>query len=244
MIKEYLSKLDLRTKQDFFAASTAALEQGTRLFVVTANPETLMLAEKVPEMRDALLDPATVIVPDGIGVVRAAQSLDLPVYERVPGVEIAEHLLSEANRLKSSVFLYGATEEVLSALKKRLAHEWPELILVGAKNGYDFDDDAVFSELADRSPDVVLVALGVPRQEILLHRHLSRLDKGVLVGVGGSFDVLSKTVRRAPRLFQKLGLEWLWRILRNPSRLKRFLASNLPFLAEVRRLKKEKKNEK
>ncbi|MBP3685550.1 MAG: WecB/TagA/CpsF family glycosyltransferase [Clostridia bacterium] len=243
MLKEYLSKVDPRTKDAFFAALTDALKEETRLFVVTANPETLMLAEKTPALSDALLDPETVIVPDGIGVVRAAESLARPIHERVPGVEISEHLLREADGLNKRVFLYGASDETLTALQARVRHEWPNAQLVGAKNGYDFDDDQVMDEIAALSPDVVLVALGVPRQETLLYRHLGRFQKGVFVGVGGSFDVLSGKVRRAPLLFQKLGLEWLWRILRSPSRLKRFLSSNLPFLAKVRQLKKENRKQ-
>lgn len=238
MLRQLLDRVDLRARDDFFDTAKGALTSGARLFVVTANPETLMKAEKDEALAEALLDGATTVVPDGIGVVRAVEALGKEAHGRVTGVELSAFLLAECARQDKSVCLYGAKEETLAALTQKLKEDSPTLRILLAKNGYDYEDDAVLKEIAALSPDLVLVALGVPRQEKLIHRHLSRFSKGVLVGVGGTFDVLSGKVRRAPKIVCRLNLEWLWRILRSPSRIPRFVKSNLPFVRRVRRLKK------
>lgn len=239
MLKHWFEKLDCRSSEEFFSEMTHSLERGKRQFVITANPEVLTLAEANEQLARALSCEDCVIVADGIGVVRAAESLGKSMHGRVPGVELATHLLEVCSKTGRGVYLYGATEQTMVALKERIARDFPGLVLLGAKNGYDYDDDAVFDEVVALSPDVVLVALGAMRQETLIYRHLSRFDKGILVGVGGSFDVLSGRLRRAPRLFVKLNLEWLWRILRQPRRFARFFRSNTRFLRRVRQLKKQ-----
>ena len=122
----------------------------------------------------------------------------------------------------------------MSTLAKNLKAHYPAMTL-HYHNGYDGDKDSIMKEIAILSPDLVLVGLGVPAQEFLIHRHLRDFTKGVLMGVGGSFDVLSGMKRRAPALFVKTNTEWLYRILREPSRLKRFWRSNVKFLGEVRK---------
>ncbi len=239
MLKVLFETLEKRKKEDFFCVLSHALKQNERRFVITANPETLMLAEQHASLAAALTDKEVTVVPDGIGVVRAAESLGYEMHGRIPGVELSAFLFSECARLEKSVFLYGTKQDTLTALCEKLAHDYPTLRLAGAKNGYDFDDDEVMDEAARSGADVVLVALGIPRQEELLYRSLPKFEKGVLIGVGGSFDVLSGKLRRAPALFVRLNLEWLWRILREPRRISRFLRSNLRFLSRVRKVKKQ-----
>lgn len=239
MLKEYLAKVYRGSQAEFFAGITESLDRGERRFVVTANPETLMIGEARAEFDALLLRETTEIVPDGIGVVRGCEMLGYEMHGRVTGVELAAHLLQEAARLDKAVYLYGAKQEVLSALCEKLKGEYPSLRLVGAKNGYDHDENEVMADAAKSAPDVVLVALGIPRQELLIDRWLDRFESGVFVGVGGSFDVLSGKVQRAPALFVKLNLEWLWRILREPKRLKRFYDSNVKYISKVRRIRKQ-----
>lgn len=240
MLKEYFAKLYKQDRDTFFSEMTCALETGERHFVVTANPETLMIAEGCAEFDALLSRDTTTLLPDGIGVVRAAQRLGYEMHGRVTGVDLSAHLLAEANRLRLCVYLYGATEEVLQALVQKLSVTHPSLVLVGAKNGYDLSREEVLEDAVRQAPDVFLVALGIPEQELLLSRYLPRFEKGILVGVGGTFDVLSGKVRRAPKLFISLGLEWLWRVFSSPKRLRRFCKSNIPFLLKVSRLKKER----
>ena len=109
--------------------------------------------------------------------------------------------------------------------------------IAGYQDGYVQDKDAVFEEIVTLKPDAVLVALGIPAQEILIHKYYNRFDKGIFVGVGGSFDVLSGTKKRAPEIFIKLNLEWLYRIAKEPQRFKRFYDSNVRFIGKIRKMR-------
>ena len=117
--------------------------------------------------------------------------------------------------------------------------EYPNLRILGYTDGYVQDKDAVFDEIVQLKPDAVLVALGIPAQEILIHKHYDRFEKGIFVGVGGSFDVLSGTKKRAPEIFIKLNLEWLYRIAKEPKRFKRFYDSNVKFIGKIRKMRKK-----
>ena len=233
-IKEYLQRVFPGTAEKFCQKAGEALAAGRRLFVVTANPEILMHAGDSPEIRALLLDEETAVVPDGISVVKAMRLLGLPAKERITGVDLAEQLLKLAGQQGKSVYLLGAKEEVVSALAQKLKAQYPQME-IHYKNGYGKDKDADFREIEALQPDLVLVALGVPAQEKLIARHLEKFSKGVLIGVGGSFDVLSGSKRRAPAVFVKTNTEWLYRILREPSRLGRFYRNNIKFLGQIRR---------
>ena len=233
-IKEYLQRVFPGTAEEFCQKAGEALAAGRRLFVVTANPEILMHAGDSPEIRALLLDEETAVVPDGISVVKAMRLLGLPAKERITGVDLAEQLLKLAGQQGKSVYLLGAKEEVVSALAQKLKAQYPQME-IHYKNGYGKDKDADFREIEALQPDLVLVALGVPAQEKLIARHLERFSKGVFIGVGGSFDVLSGSKRRAPAVFVKTNTEWLYRILREPSRLGRFYRNNIKFLRQIRR---------
>lgn len=233
-MEEYLRRVYPGSGEEFLRKAEAALLEGRRMFVVTANPEILMAAGRGGEARSLLLSEEAEIVPDGISVVKAMGMLGLPVTERITGVDLADKLLHTAGRAGKSVYLLGAKEEVVSALAKKLRAHYPSMTL-RYHNGYDGDKDAIMKEVSGLAPDLLLVGLGVPAQELLLYRHLQEFRKGVLMGVGGSFDVLSGMKRRAPVAFQKTNTEWLYRIAREPSRLKRFWRSNVKFLGEVRK---------
>lgn len=233
-MEEYLRRVYAGSAEEFAKKAEDAMESGRRMFVVTANPEILMAAGRDENARELLLCEDAEIVPDGISVVKAMGMLGLPVSERITGVDLAEKLLHSAGREGRNVYLLGAKEEVVSTLAKNLKAHYPAMTL-HYHNGYDGDKDSIMKEISILAPDLLLVGLGVPAQEMLLYRHLDAFKKGVLIGVGGSFDVLSGMKRRAPVFFQKTGTEWLYRILREPSRLKRFWRSNVKFLGEVRR---------
>ncbi len=233
-IKEYLRRVFPGTAEEFCQKAGDAMVSGKRLFVVTANPEILMHAGEDPAIRQLLLAEETAVVPDGISVVKAMNLLGLPAKERITGVDLADKLLRRAGEQGKSVYLLGAKEEVVSALAQKLKAQYPQME-VRYKNGYSKDKDADFRDIEAFQPDLVLVALGVPAQEKLIARHLGNFSKGVFIGVGGSFDVLSGSKRRAPALFVKTNTEWLYRILREPSRLGRVYRNNIKFLGEVRK---------
>lgn len=237
-MKRYLERIYNRSQKEYYELLKNDLICGNKRFVVTVNPESLILAEK-DEILKQLLDNETFsLVPDGIAIIKACKTLGIDISERITGVEIAEYLLSELNSQKKSVFLFGAKPEVIEAMVKKVATDYPNIKIVGYSDGYVNDRDAVFDKIAEAQPDVCLVALGIPHQEKLIYKHIDRFKKGIFVGVGGSFDVLSGIKARAPQFFIKHNIEWLYRIVKEPSRLKRFYNSNIKFIFKVKKLKK------
>lgn len=239
---EYLQRIFPGTAEEFCSRGAKAMISGQRMFVITANPEILMHAQNEDKIEKMLLSPHASIVPDGISVVKAMRYMGLPAKERITGVDLAEELLKQAGINEKKVFLFGAKEEVVSALAKKLGDKYPGMI-VDFCNGYVRDKDEVFGKIADSAPDLVLVGMGVPAQELLIFKHLEKFDKGVFVGVGGSFDVLSGSKRRAPAFFVKTNTEWLYRIAREPSRLGRFYRNNIKFLGQIKKAARKRTKE-
>ena len=237
---EYFNKIYRGTFAEFTAELSEKLDREEKAFVITANPETLMIGQNNPEYDQILRSADTTIVPDGIGVVKAANMLGIPLTGRVPGVEIVAKLFQALHEKNRSLYLLGAKKEVLDLLTAKLAAEYPGIRLVGACDGYVKDKDAVFEQIVALQPDVTLVALGIPQQEILISKYYDRFQKGIFIGVGGSFDVLSGSKKRAPEIFIKLNLEWLYRIASEPKRIKRFYDSNVKFISKIQSMKKEK----
>ena len=213
------------------------LVKNKKMFIVTANPETMMKSETDTELNKLLNDKDTILVPDGIGVVKASKMIGYDVKERIAGIDIANTLLDYGNKLKKTIYLFGSKQEIIDSMKDVLKEKYPNLKLVGSSNGYVQDKDKVFEEMSKLKPDIILVALGIPLQEKLIYKHLSLFDKGIFVGVGGSFDVISGHKKRAPQIIIKLNLEWLYRIICEPKRLKRFYDSNVKFMFRVKKMK-------
>lgn len=236
-MRKLFDKLYKKSANSFYELLDKNLKDNKKTFVVTANPETFMISEKNIEVKDMLLDKETIMVPDGIGVLKAGKKIGYNIEERITGIDIANKLLEFGNKQEKTIYLFGSKEEVIVNMKKVLEKNYPNLVLVGSSNGYVSDKDKVFDEIVKLEPDIVLVALGIPLQEMLIYKHLDRFKKGIFVGVGGSFDVMSGLKKRAPSIFIKLNLEWLYRIMKEPKRLRRFYDSNIKFLFSVRKYK-------
>lgn len=234
-MRKLFDKLYKKSAQSFYIILSENLKNNRKTFVVTANPETFMISEKNEDVRKMLLDKETVMVPDGIGVLKAGKKIGYNIEERITGIDIANELLKFGNEQKKSIYLFGSKQEVIDSMKKVIKAQYPNLKLVGTSNGYVTDKDKVFDEIVKLEPDIVLVALGIPLQEMLIYKHLNRFKKGIFVGVGGSFDVMSGMKKRAPKIFIKLNLEWLYRIMKEPKRLKRFYDSNIKFLFRIKK---------
>lgn len=234
-MKELFDKLYNKEESSFYNILSKNLKNNKKMFIVTANPETFMISEKDEEMKKLLLDKDTILVPDGIGIVKAARMINYDVKERITGIDIANKLLELGDKQKKTIYLFGSKQEVIDSMKNVIKEKYPNLVLVGATNGYEKDKDKVFEKIVKQKPDIVLVALGIPAQEKLIYKHLDKFDKGIFVGVGGSFDVISGHKKRAPKIFIKLNLEWLYRILKEPKRLKRFYDSNVKFLFKLKK---------
>lgn len=229
------------TRSEFVKLLDGHIEREEKAFVVTANPEIVMKAVEEPEYK-GLLDRATYITADGIGVVKGAGLLGKPLPERVTGYDTMMDLLALGNEKKFKIFLLGAQQETIEKAIANIEKDYPNVEIVGSHNGFfDWDSQDIPNEIQEKKPDLVFVALGVPRQEKWIATNISRFEKGVFIGVGGSFDVIAGTVERAPEAWQKANVEWLYRLIKQPSRFGRMMA--LPRFA-VKILTQKVKNQK
>lgn len=238
---DYIKKTYRGTKEEFLKEIKENLLNDKKKFIVTANPETFMKANENSEFNKILKNEGTTIVADGIGVVKAARILNIDINERIPGVEISYGILEYANKHNKSLYLFGASKEVMELTVKKIRDLYPNINLLGYSDGYVEDKDLVFENIKKLSPDITLVALGVPAQELLIGKHIEDFSKGIFIGVGGTFDVMSGTVKRAPQIFQKLNIEWLYRIAGDRKRMKRFYDSNVKFIFEIKKIAKQNK---
>ena len=234
-MKEFLKNLYTKDKNTYFKLLANDLKNKHKRFIITVNPETLMLSENDAELKNILDNKTNSFVPDGIAVVKAARKIGVNVTERITGIDIAEYLLKLANENKYSIYLFGAKEEVINTLISKIKKEYPNINILGYSNGYVKDRDLVMQDVLKKKPDICMVALGIPYQEKIIAKYFSKVKKGIFIGVGGSFDVLSGTKKRAPKIFIKLNLEWLYRIVTEPSRLKRFWNSNVKFMFKIKK---------
>lgn len=227
------TNLYINNKKECYNLIENKLKNKEKEFIITANPETYMLSRKDSEISDMLYNKNNLIVPDGISIVKTSNLLGYNIKERITGVDLAEHLLTLANENKYKVYLFGASEDVIEKLTGIINTKYPNINLVGGTNGYIKDKDGVMNYIKTTNPDIVMLALGIPLQEKLINKHINDFKKGIFIGVGGSFDVLSGTKKRAPRIFIKLNLEWLYRIASEPKRITRFIKHNIKYLIVI-----------
>lgn len=203
------------------------LSSGTRAHtIVAANPEKVMKARSSEHLR-AFLGTVDLLIPDGIGLVWASRLFGSPARERVTGVDLMLELCSYSARSGTRVFLFGAAPEVNASAATNLQRMFPGLVVAGVQHGFVSEDDMtrVVDSINASRAQILFVALGSPRQENWMAHHLPKMTSvRACQGVGGSFDVLSGAVRRAPTLFRALGTEWAFRLASNPRRAHRQLA--------------------
>jgi N-acetylglucosaminyldiphosphoundecaprenol N-acetyl-beta-D-mannosaminyltransferase len=214
--------VDAVTMEDSVGVVREALGQGDRLRVVTANPEMILRAERDEALRE-IMARADLVVPDGEGVVWAARVLGAWLPERVTGIDLARRLLAEAHTYGWRVFFLGGQPGVADEAAAMMGRDFPGLE-VGAHHGYftvGQEEEGVLALIRDFHPEILLAGMGAPFQEFWLSRYPDLA--GVSVGVGGTFDVFAGRVKRAPRWLRRLRLEWLYRLLREPKRLRRQL---------------------
>lgn len=223
-------------KEDILKILEQRVAENKKTYVVTANAEIVMYAKENISYFN-IISKADYIVPDGIGVIKGAKILKKEIKERVPGIELMVDLLKIANKFNQKVYFYGAKNEVIEKMIKRIKSDYPNINIVGYSNGYINDEDnKITDEIIKLKPDYVFVAKGAPLQDEWINKVIQKTDKGLFMGVGGSFDVLAGVVKRAPEIWQKLNLEWLYRIAGDPKRWKRSMA--LPkFVIEVFKLR-------
>ena len=189
-------------------------------YMVTPNPEIVMAAWDDPKVSKAI-ENADLVIPDGVGVMQAARILGTPLREHMPGIDAATEIIKRLASRGGSVFLYGARPGVAEEAAERMKQRFPGLVICGTNDGYGNDDGAVVSKINAAKPDFIMVCLGVPKQELWMAKHAAKLDAGLMAGLGGTIDVFSGQVKRAPLIWQKLKLEWLYRCFEEPKRFRK-----------------------
>lgn len=193
--------------------------------IATANAEMVMLAQEDSELA-AILAQCHLVVPDGAGVVWAARYQGYTIPERVAGYDLAQNLLAQAAKKGYSVFMFGSHPDIICKAKHFALDRYSGLRIVGTRHGFfsEQDEPEILQQITEAKPDILLAALGVPKQEKWLARNLTKLDVSVCMGVGGTFDVMAGAVKRAPLWMQRTSLEWLFRLIRQPRRALRMMA--------------------
>jgi N-acetylglucosaminyldiphosphoundecaprenol N-acetyl-beta-D-mannosaminyltransferase len=229
--------LDSVTMDEAVARCEQAIESRGYLQHMSINAAKLVAIRDDPEMRDAIT-PCGLITADGQSVVWAARVLGARLPERVAGIDLMMRMLETANAQGYSVYVLGARREVLDTALERLRERFPALKLAGSRDGYYADDEAtiVSDEIRNSGADMLFVAMSSPRKEYFLGERGDSLGVPFTMGVGGSIDVIAGVTRRAPRLLQRAGLEWAYRLAQEPRRLaRRYLTTNLRFALMVLR---------
>lgn len=198
--------------------------------IYTPNTEIVMTAKKDENIK-RIINHGNLITPDGIGLIHGSKIRKKPLKERVTGVDISIKLLEIANKESYSLYLLGGKEGIAKKAGENILREYPNIKLVGCHHGYfkgshigynDHEEELnIINNINEAKPDIIFVGLGFPKQEIWIDANKDRLNSKVIIGNGGTMDVLSGNVKRAPKIFQKLGLEWLYRLIKEPSRIGR-----------------------
>lgn len=215
--------------------------------IVTPNSEIVVKANEEPRLKD-FIENANMVVPDGIGLVIGSKLVKQPLQERVTGIDLMLKLVEYAAENDKSIYFLGGKDPVASQAAEMLKKKYPKLKVAGTHHGYfkglhtgnkgHTEELAVIEDIKAKKPDMLFVAFGAPKQEYFIDEYKDMLGAGLLMGVGGSLDVVSGTVKRAPEIYQKIGMEWAYRLAKEPWRIKR--AGALPIFALNVLIKKDK----
>lgn len=216
------TKFDNLTMDEALDMACALMEERRGAYVVTPNPEIVLLCRENPEMARAV-EEAPLVIADGIGVIYGAKILGTPLKEKLPGIDFSCGLMRRMAERGQSVFLFGAKPGVAETAAENIKKLFPGIQIAGTNNGYFTDDTPIVEKINAARPDLLLVCLGAPKQELWMRAHAGSLEAGLMIGAGGSMDVFAGTVQRAPEFWQKAGLEWLYRLMKEPRRIGRMM---------------------
>lgn len=225
-------------KYNIFAESKEELikyiYKSNKIHVVSGNPEVLYTGLNDKKLYENFNDKKSVIIPDGVGVVIASKIVRQPVKEKIAGIEVMDEILRKCEKEDKGVYLLGTKQEILEECIKNLNKKLPNIKIVGSHNGFfDLNNcEDILEDISRNNPYAIFVAMGCPRQENFIVKYMDKLPCKIFMAVGGSFDVIAGKVKRAPRWMIALGLEWLYRVSKEPWRIKR-LGSIPKFLLKV-----------
>ncbi len=213
--------IDLLSFKDALNYITDNIINNKGMHIVTVNPEMIELAHK-DKFFSEILKNADLVVPDGVGI-KIALKLKKIAQEQVPGVDLAKELMVNCAKNGKNIALIGAKEDIIKKAEENLKKDIINLNIIYTHNGYfsEEEESEIINKLAELNPAVALIALGAPKQEIFINKCKEKLKQTVFIGVGGAFDVWAGVVERAPEIYRKLGLEWLYRTIKQPQRFKR-----------------------
>ncbi len=224
MTKENILGIDVSVTsyEDLKEAINEDIEKKKKSFIVAINPEKVLKARKNQELKD-LLNKASYAIPDGVGIIYASKIKKGQIKSRITGIDCMDMLCGLASDKGYKVFLYGAKKEVIEKAKIKLEEKYKQIKIVGTIDGYEKDEEKIVKQINESKADIIFVALGSPKQENWIMEHMEKLNVSIFQGVGGSFDVISGNIKRAPLWMQKAGLEWLYRLIKEPKRIFRQL---------------------
>lgn len=232
--------IDKLTLNDAEERVKSFLNSNTINTIYTPNTEIIMEARKDDKFKE-LLNKGDLIIPDGIGLVYASKIKKKPLLERVTGVDLSMRILDIANEKGNSLFLVGGKPGVANKAAENIEREYPNINVVGHHHGYfkgihtgyksHVEEIEVIDKINKSKPDIVFVGFGAPKQEKWIEEYKDKLNCKVIIGNGGTVDILAGTVKKTPDIYQRLGLEWLYRLLKNPKRIKRQMV--LPLFALI-----------
>lgn len=219
MEKEKVLGIDvcITTYEELKQCIKSDIEQNKKSYIVTINPEKVIKASK-DETLKKILNGATYQIPDGIGIIYASKIKKGKIKSRITGIDTMEMICALSNEENFRIFMYGAEADIIEKAKQNLEAKYKNIKICGYINGYEKNKKAIIKRINDSKADILFVALGSPKQELFISNNINNINCKILLGVGGSFDVISGEKKRAPRWMQKKGLEWLYRLIKEPKR--------------------------
>lgn len=202
------------------------IEKIDKVNIISGNPEVLFNGLNNSVLEENFKQKTSIIIPDGVGTVLASKLLKKPVKEKIAGIDVVREVLIKANLEGKSIYLLGAKEEVLKKCVDNIKSEFPNLKISGYHNGFfDLNNcEDIIEDIKRCNPWAMFVAMGSPRQEIFIEKVMDIVDTHIFMGVGGVFDIFAGELKRAPKWMISLGLEWLYRVIKEPFRIKRLMA--------------------
>ncbi|MBX4259971.1 WecB/TagA/CpsF family glycosyltransferase [Clostridium estertheticum] len=220
--------LQYKIFNDNMGALFEAIDNFEKVHIISGNPEVLLSGLENTALLHNFTSENSIIIPDGIGTVICSKIVGNPVKEKIAGIEVMDNIVKKCDKDNEGIYLLGSTKEIVDMCNINLRTKYQKLNILGSHDGYfELDNcEDILREIEAVKPKVLFVAMGCPRQELFITKYMDRLPCKIFMGVGGSFDNIAGKVKRAPKWMINLGMEWLYRVIKEPFRIKRL--SSIP----------------